>query len=54
MKIVNMKKQKQLSLEAEKHLFTGLLLFSFFFFLLPIDASCVPQQVSLEKPVSNK
>lgn len=53
MKIVNMKKQKPLSLEAEKHLFTGLLLFSFFF-LFPIDASCVPQQVSLEKSVSNK
>lgn len=52
MKIVNMKKQKQLSLEAEKHLFTGLLLFSFFSF--SIDASCVPQQVSLEKSVSNK
>lgn len=34
MKIVNMKKQKPLSLEAEKHLFTGLLLFFFFFFLL--------------------
>lgn len=50
MKIKNMKKQKQLSLEAGKQLFTGLPLFSFF----SNDTSCVLQQVSLEKSVSNK